>query len=108
MKRTVEMYKNIMEKQRKIKSFYDDIKSRMEEMIESGEELNDTFLLNQYTVYSVKDLKIIDQTVTLFNQKMLEEEIGVKAYIPVTSIITAEKDIQNEEQSMVDIYIIIR
>lgn len=108
MKRTVEMYKNIMETQSKIKSLYVDVKSRMEEMIKNEEELNDSFLLKEYPVMSKQDMTIIAQAVEFFNQQMEKEEISVKAYIPIISIVVADDEIVKNGKGQLEVFIIVK
>lgn len=108
MKRTIEMYKNIMETQNKIKSLYGDVKSRMEEMIKNGEELNDSFLLKEYSVMSKQDMTIIAQAVEFFNQQMEKEEISVKAYIPIISIVVADDEIVKNGKGQLEVFIIVK
>ncbi|MFR4518419.1 MAG: hypothetical protein ACLT40_00470 [Fusobacterium sp.] len=108
MKRTIEMYKNIMETQSKIKSLYGDVKSRMEEMIKNEEELNDSFLLKEYPVMSKQDMTIIAQAVEFFNQQMEKEEISVKAYIPIISIVVADDEIVKNGKGQLEVFIIVK
>lgn len=108
MKRTIEMYKNIMETQSKIKSLYRDVKSRMEEMIKNEEELNDSFLLKEYPVMSKQDMTIIAQAVEFFNQQMEKEEISVKAYIPIISIVVADDEIVKNGKGQLEVFIIVK
>lgn len=108
MKRTAEIYKNTMETQSKIKSLYGDVKSRMEEMIKNEEELNDSFLLKEYPVMSKQDMTIIAQAVEFFNQQMEKEEISVKAYIPIISIVVADDEIVKNGKGQLEVFIIVK
>ena len=107
MKRTAEIYKNTMETQSKIKSLYGDVKSRMKEMIKNEEELNDSFLLKEYPVMSKQDMTIIAQAVES-NQQMEKEEISVKAYIPIISIVVADDEIVKNGKGQLEVFIIVK